>query len=331
MNKVNKHKNYVLLILLLLVIVIFVIFTRDYWTVAEKEEKIYQVSYLGRGTFEEYSQSPIKQGLEQAANDFNIEITTTFLDDYNGEENGREQYQIDLLEKEVKNGADAILVEPINSEIVYKEIKKIQKKMPVVFVNSGIGGHEDIPRICCDNYVAGEQLGKEIIKYHMASERVALVKEGFEYIDIVEKYTGVLETLERENINAEVFEFKISADMNEAVMLDILKNHQIDTLIILESQSLELAGKMKKDGVMPSNLQIYGIGRTNQIISNVEDGYIQAIGVGNEYSIGYLSAKTAIEDIKGLATQEAEIEFAIVNNNNMFKKENQRLLFPFVQ
>ena len=114
----------------------------------------------------------------------------------------------------------------------------------------------------------------------------------------------------------------------------LLQSSSADTLIALDGATLEAAAKAERDLLKTGSKQvrIYGIGRTNTVVSLLDDRIINSIGVENEYNLGYLSIKTAINHInKNYNTANTNINFAIIDHENMYNSDNQRLLFPFVR
>ena len=85
-----------------------------------KQDETIQISFIARGKKTE-SWSTIEQGIEQAANDLNVEITPIYL----SSENDASE-QISLLNREVQNGADAVLIAPANSEDLRAPIEEAQ-------------------------------------------------------------------------------------------------------------------------------------------------------------------------------------------------------------
>ena len=76
----------------------------------KRYEEPIQISFIARGIKTE-SWSTIEQGIEQAANDLNVEITSIYLSSENNVEE-----QVALLKREVQNGADAVMIAPVNSQ-----------------------------------------------------------------------------------------------------------------------------------------------------------------------------------------------------------------------
>ncbi len=108
--------------------------------------------FIARGIKTE-SWSTIEQGIEQAANDLNVEITSIYLSSENNVEE-----QVALLKREVQNGADAVMIAPVNSQDLRAPIEEAQKFVPVVAIESTVEGLENLPYIGCDNFAPGESL-----------------------------------------------------------------------------------------------------------------------------------------------------------------------------
>ena len=54
--------------------------------------------------------------------------------------------------------------------------------------------------------------------------------------------------------------------------------------------------------------------------------------IQNDFNLGYLSIYSAMEILdKTKEREKGMIDYAFVNRQNMYTKENQRLLFPFVR
>lgn len=136
----SKKKILVVAIVFLLLGVSLVRLSGDsVWS--PKQDETIQISFIARGKKTE-SWSTIEQGIEQAANDLNVEITPIYL----SSENDASE-QISLLNREVQNGADAVLIAPANSEDLRAPIEEAQKQVPVVAIESTVAGMETLPYI----------------------------------------------------------------------------------------------------------------------------------------------------------------------------------------
>jgi ribose transport system substrate-binding protein len=112
----------------------------------------------------------------------------------------------------------------------------------------------------------------------------------------------------------------------------MLLSSAADTVIALDASTLEAVAKAEQDLLKSGSakVRIFGMGRTNTIVSLLDSRIIHSVGVENEYNLGYLSIQTAVDKInKKPDTHDPSINFAVINQENMYSSENQRLLFPF--
>lgn len=326
MINVDRKKRYI--VLAAAAVLLFTAFIFGWDTPALDQEKdIYQISYIYRNDSMEESQQAIRQGIEQAAKDFKCEVTAVAFDS-----SIDASEQLELINREVKNGADAILIEPVNEKEIADVLMKINKKIPVVQMNSWVEGKEnELPKVHVDNYKMGERLAAKIAKDMKETQKVLLVESEMNYNDIAETCRGVKEFLENKGIVIEEAEIPNGETERAGVLPRILENPDAGVVVVFSTTQLELCGKFKKENAALSDTAIYGIGKSNQVISYVEEKLIQAIGVTNEYSTGYLGAMKAVNELKGERQEEKSIDFSIVDIDNIYTTENQRLLFPFVQ
>lgn len=293
----------------------------------KKHDDTYQISFIARGKKTE-SWSTIEQGIEQAANDFNVEITPIYL---SGENNAEEQ--ITLLRREVQNGADAVMIAPVNSQDLRDPIATAQKLVPVVTVESTADGLKSIPYIGCDNFSLGKALGEEVLLRGGKGKKVAILQNSLSCSSVYARYQGVLEVLQQNG--AELSFWEIPDDPTQAyeTAKAFLKEQDVNKAVALDGATLEAVAHAEKDLSPPgvTTVEIYGVGRTNQVVSYLEEKVITSIGVQNEFNIGYLGVSTAVGQIKGSKMEQDTVNFAIVNYADMYSTENQRLLFPFIR
>ena len=112
------------------------------------------------------------------------------------------QEEENLIEREIANGASGIIVEPANGEKTEKMLKEVEKKVPVVLVESlasSDGTETKMPVTGADNYAMGKSVGRGIIKrlrrkYKREKDRLVSGEENAEAIS--ERAEGVRAVLE---------------------------------------------------------------------------------------------------------------------------------------
>jgi ribose transport system substrate-binding protein len=322
----TRNKVRVFVTILIVFIVSIIILNKDQIFKKENKEP-YQVSVICRSISTESSTS-IKHGINQAARDFNVDVSfITLMNENDSNE------QISLLEREVKNGVDAVIITPANSEHLTKPIEEAQKSVPIIAMQSTVNTKKVLPYISSDNFELGNALAKEIVK-NGENKRIAILRNSMECSNIEKRHLGILQGLNNTHNMIEYWD--IPSDPQDAYQTAKrrLSTSSADTLIALDGAVLEAAAKAEKDLINEGKRQvmIYGIGRTNSVVSLLEENIINSIGVENEYNMGYLSIQTAVKTInKKTDARNISVNFAIVTPENMYDPENQRLLFPFVK
>ena len=147
----------------------------------------------------------------------------------------------------------------------------------------------------------------------------------------MEACQGVKDYLKDQNAIVEEYSMTAAEQKWAGTVPEILKRTDVSAIITFGTIQLELCGKIKKEGLALGDTRVYGIGKSNQIISYLEEGKISAIGVSSEYSAGYLSTVKALGIDLPDVGREREIDFSVIDGKNIYTTENQRLLFPFVQ
>ena len=133
MKKKRKQK----LILLLLLVLSFLLLLNDTLG-SEKDKRIYNISIITRGKNSE-SLMIMKQGIDQAASEMNADISFITL----SEENSVNE-QNELINREIKNKADAIIISPVDYEKMAEPIENAMKKVPVILIESTVKSEQCI-------------------------------------------------------------------------------------------------------------------------------------------------------------------------------------------
>lgn len=294
-----------------------------------KKIRVYEVSVIIR---EENSESWIlmKEGMEQAASEMNVNFSFVTL----SEDNSVEE-QIALIDREISNGVDGIIVAPADYLKMSKYIEEASKKIPIVQIESKVEGKQDIPYISCNNYRLGRTLASEIEIASKKKQRIIVVKNNLSCSSTYERYLGFIDEMMQTDNSISFWQLSDNEDVAYEEAKRLMENDVADVLVTFEPSVLEILGKSKKDILEESqeelNFAVHGVGSTNKIISYLEEGVVNSTAMQNEFSMGYLGIKTLVDMLKGNKVESNEIYSTIINGKNMYSKENQRLLFPFIK
>jgi ribose transport system substrate-binding protein len=322
----TRKRLLIFLLIFLAFSLLFLFVNRDSF-LEKKSSNPYEISVIIRGKSTE-SWTTIRQGIDQAAKDMNVEVSFVALSSENNS-----QEQIALMQREINNGASAIVIAPANPEILENPIIKAQKSVPVITMQSTVNKISNLPCISCDNYGLGKALAKKLLSVRKGDGKIAILRNSIDCSDISQRFQGILSELGKDNTKIQYWD--IPDDPQEAYEAAKirLQNSDAETVIALDGATLEAVGRAERDlqKNVPRQVQIFGLGRTNTVVSLLEEQIINSIGVENEYNLGYLSIQSAVNHINKKKDLNSVINFAIVDHENMYNSDNQRLLFPFVR
>ena len=322
------RKKYVFIILfIIMALSSILLLNEEIW--ANNDVIIYEISVITSGKSNE-SLMIMKEGIEQAASEMNVNISFITL----SEENNVEE-QKKLLDREVKNGADAILIAPAVYEGMSDEIESARKKTAVILIDSNIKTEENIPYIGCNNEELGASLADEVIKMGNTRGKIAIVNGNLGYSTVMERYNGFMSAILKSNNYVEFIDILLDEKDSYDKVLEVLNKKEFDAIVTFDVKTLELLAQCKKDinALNEEQIQteIYGTGGTSKVTSFLEDDIIKATAIQNEFNIGYLGVKMAVDIINNKYVENTLIYSAVIDKRSMYTEENERLLFPLIK
>ena len=262
--------------------------------------------------------STMRKGMEQAAQDLNVELR--FL--IPAEDNSAVQ-QAQLLEREVAGAAPAVLLIPADREALGDAVSAAAGKTTLVTVETDMTAWGAAASITMDHQELGAALGAAALNGVPEGGTVLLLDSLPGDNGIRERMEAAKAVLERGGRQARVYKW----DPDTTSLPDILRIERPRAIIAFEAAALaDVAELSRGEDAFPL---LYGCGSTASIAAALEKGRVTAITAVNVFSAGYL----AVEAAAALARHEdwtaaAPVAFSIVRQENMYDSDNQKLLFP---
>ena len=319
---------FLMIVVSFLTVLVFIHNRYDY--LEKRNSDFYEISVICRGKNME-SYSSVKAGIDQAADDLNAEVNYITLT----KDNDAAQ-QLSLLKQEISNGTNAVVIIPAENVKDGSVLRDAAREVPLVALKYPIGDVSYATAISCDEYRLGSELAKKIIsdKGPAGSGRFQIIRRSSQGggTRLLEGVTDALK-----NGGATDITCSAAADSYKKVYDDVKQSmgkNEGRIFVALDGDSLEVAGKAKKDLLKSgeaSDESIYGVGRTDANVAMLGDGIIQAIGAEDEYSMGYLGIKIAIDGIqKKYNENDITVNFIVSDKSNMHYPKNEYILFPFI-
>lgn len=277
----------------------------------------YHLTAYLRNVFDDSGHNPLKQGMEQAASDFQTEI---FFTGFEAKASLIEKQE--LLRQEVKNGSTGMILEPSSEEV----LEGIIGETPLVLVNNPF---LQLPVITADNKKLGERLGEEIQRENKEKRAVLIVHPMTLYEEEEENRVGLIQVLKQERMTYD--QLRVEEMAFESQLMTQIQQNDYFAIVCLGREVGEVVGKWKKNQATLASMQLYGFGFSNLLLNLVDQEIFQGLGVSNQFAVGYAAVSQLIAQIEGEVPRIPSIASLVVTKENLFDPDNQKLLFPLIQ
>ncbi|MDF2595633.1 MAG: LacI family transcriptional regulator [Clostridia bacterium] len=273
----------------------------------------------------------VKMGAEVAAKEFDVDLMFYAPDNEEDIEG-----QIQLVNNTIKTGMNAIVLASSNYERLGVAVDLVEGHgIPVIAIDSEVNSTKIKSFIGTDNYNAGKEAGKKLIDLLGPKGNIAVMSfvSGASNAELREK--GLFEVV------SEYPEIKVAArvycnsdvDLARSLTQQIVaSNSDLDCIIALNAISSIGVARAVKEMNLENQIKVITFDSTPEELDLLQDGVIRATIIQNPFSMGYLGIKYAVETLDGKnIPQRIDTGTKIIDLNNMFTPENQKILFPFVK
>ena len=266
--------------------------------------------------------SALKYGLKMAAEEEGIELAVVDV-----EEGLDAEAQKKVLEREIEDGADALIVQPVLDKNDQEVLKKIEKRVPVMLVGYEAEKGEtryDLPVIKEDNYEMGQALAEEMLKDfegNIEEKKIGLLLASTDSNMLSSRECGFKDALEDKNAN--ILELSLDALLNREENTE----SKVDIVIALDDSNLTAIGEYLASS-QPHGELLYGIGQSTEAIYYLDKGIAECVVVPDEFNVGYQSLSEVARKLDHYFEnmKKQTVSYSVIRKETMFSKENQELL-----
>lgn len=317
----KKNKSSILTVLGLLLVIFCLVFFA--FTNENREVERYKIAVVvDEGTSNRWN--VLKQGLDRAALDYNVEILFITASDslYPNE-------QITLINRQLQNGVDGLILNPVSDKNMVSTVDNVAGQIPLYFMESTVSSENMYPCIGPDNYQMGVELGGKVCEELESGEKIGILLGNQSKESYAERYRGLMDSLNDENIEVSWKLEKSSIGTIEKIE-QVYEDKAPGTIICLGNEEAEEAIDFAVES--GTQVKIFAIGNTEKVVYYVDKGLIHTLIVPNEFNMGYLAVREIAKQLEyGEDGSSENIEYTVVNKENMYYTDIQKLLFPIVQ
>jgi len=266
----------------------------------------------------------VLEGAQAAAKEQNVELIFDAPEDESDVED-----QIDLVNLYIDEGVSGIVLAASDYLDLVSVVERASSLgVPLVLIDSNVNTTAYKYSYSTDNYQAGVQAGQALINRLGTSGKVGIISfvKGSE--NAIKREAGLMSVLNQfKGIEVLSTKYCISsielAETHGMVFID----EGADAIIGLNAIASTGLGR-----ALVGEDDVIGIGfdNTEEEIEYLDQGILDATIVQNPYAMGYLGVKNVlVNDSKLLQEKDFWIDTVVITPDNMFQRENQKLVFPF--
>ena len=270
-------------------------------------------------------------GMEQAAKDTGVKVNVVSTS-----KNMTVKQQSEIINDEISAGADGVILQVTSSQGTAEMISDISRKAVLLLVDTSAEMDVDVEgRSACiqvDNVELGRALANEVriaLGNDLRGKSIGIIAGNQKQYSIEERLQGFNENIESSGAKILWTDNSI-INVSDKIALR-QENAKADVLVALDNSTLEAACEYALKQEDPP--YIFGEGTSIKVVSYVDDGIITSMVVPNEYYMGYQSITAVARRVENKLTpmENETISFRVVNRENLFDENNQRMLFPVIQ
>lgn len=318
----SGKRSFILTELILGMLVVIFVFFMLYNKNEDKAERIAVII----PDIEESQWSAFKYGLKMASQEYGVNTVLISKANIN-----LSQDEMEVVQQEIDKGADAIIVKMTGNSKEYSQLKKIQKKVPVMLAGESLAESEkqsDIPVTEPDQYDMGVTLVQQLLEKNngnLAGKKIGIFMENSNSEADINRWKGVCDTLK--NTGAKVM-WSVSSDEGLKRNTTLQSQRKVDIVLALDDASFVEAGESVKQNNLFGAI-VYGIGNSTEAVYYLDARWAECLIVPDEFTAGYQCVAETVNALRKTfyKMKNQKVPYTVLTRENLFSKENQDLLF----
>lgn len=298
-------------------------------TMDENETELRHIALVAPIHAEEQGDA-IRLGAEAAAKENGLVLDYIPLDPSDDE---AEQLQAAL--KVLEKGSSAILIDPASEAVLQKLGNRASAAdVPVIALNDERMTTGVLSAIAINNEVAGRKAGEQLADLLEGRGVIAILRSDREDPDLMAREEGAKSVLS-EMSGIQIADGAACGKREDAcwqAAKQLLDRESVDGILALDIQASLGAAKEVARRKVQGKIKIVTFGSDLEQLQLLQDGILHKLVVQNGFSTGYLGVEQAVKVLDGSKYDKPIVlETKVIDADNMFWMDNQKVLFPFVK
>ena len=241
--------------------------------------------------------------------------------------------QITLIREAIQQAPDAIIIAASDYHRIAPICVEIaEENIPLIVIDSDVDCNNRKAFIATDNVEIGEQLANLVDAEVGTNAPIGVIGHVKGTSTAVDRYQGLIDNLEGGEdriVKLEYCDGDPSKAKEQAIAM-INDYPEIKCIVGLnETSGLGVSRGLLATGRSGEIMQI-SCDSSREQIQYMETNTVQALVVQNPFNMGYISVNAAVSTLNGDKLESfIETGSVVIKREDMYKPENQKLLFPF--
>lgn len=320
----TKQEKLLWSLMAAVLVVLYLLSSTDF-IIKEKKTDIYPVSVIVSDTNDEFYTN-FRKGADKAADEYNVDVSFITLF-----EKGDGAQQMELLKREIKDGASAVVLFPVNPEECARRLDEMVLNSPVIIMGNMFPNEQVRSGIAMDYEKEGKRLGQAIAEENDSSIPVWIFTEGLEYGYNREVYAGLTAELERSGFSKALHEKENEETFRQTIEGTVYPGRKKAIIAALDVESLDASAEIIAGSPVYGSYitGLYGIGSTTKILTELDKGIIKGLIAVNQFDAGYTCIEKAVEAVqKRQDREQIVLDTYYINKNNLRESRFEKILYP---
>ena len=290
----------------------------------------YKVALVAKSTQTDFWKA-VFVGAEAAATEYNLDLT---IDGPDTEEDYETQNQ--MIARAVEDGAQALVFSAIDFDANAPAIEAAADKgVKIVVIDSAVNTEDVVTYIGTDNYSAGQMAAQAALDGVEGTLKVGIVNYDVNSANGQDRERGAVDTFAGSGRAQIVTTIHTLAEATSAKKdtLEMLRAHpEINVVLAFNEPTSVGAAQAVEELHLQNALWMVAFDSNLVTIDALQSGVVDALVIQNTYEMGYFGVQSAYKLLTGQRSDlEKHVDTAtrIINRENMFALDGQKVLFPF--
>ncbi len=269
----------------------------------------------------------MKQGAKQAAREQKVDLITATAD-YSGDAaQSQAELMMQLLERNVK----ALILVPVQGADLTEAFQEAERrKVPVLTLGEAPMNGGSACTISANHQAAGALAAKALLSHMDKPGRVLMITGDEADVAADLRRMGAMPVLDAEEDLQIVTETPLNGKTADDVLALLERNPQVNGILVLTETGTETCALAM--GRSQADIPLVGMDCGQNRNLYLESGQVDAMVLGMPFAMGYLGVQFAMQALSGQGMPAwYYTESRVIDKENMYLPENQKLAFPLLQ